>query len=125
MMFSIPIIISVSTIIVERGFGTGLEAGTASSLFTVGGTVFSLLFGMMYKKFKKYSIVIVFLITNIGMMLVYFSVNIMMVFIGMFIIGMGPISTPALMVNCQVKCNIKTSEGDFQFRHLRGRRLSR
>lgn len=102
MMFSIPIIISVSTIIVERGFGTGLEAGTASSLFTVGGTVFSLLFGTMYKKFKKYTLAIVFLCTNIGMILVYFSANLFMVFIGMFVIGMGPVSTAALMMDNNV-----------------------
>ncbi|HCX63836.1 MAG TPA: hypothetical protein DHN33_01315 [Eubacteriaceae bacterium] len=99
MMFSIPIIISVSMIIADRGFGTGLEAGTASSLFTIGGTVLSLLFGVLYKIFKRYTLAVVLLISVIGMGLVYYSTNLMMVFIGMFVMGIGLLITPALMMD--------------------------
>ncbi|MFZ7134301.1 MAG: MFS transporter [Eubacteriales bacterium] len=99
MMLTIPIIISLSIIMADRGIGSGLESGTAMSMFTIGGTVLSLLFGPMYNFFKRFTVVIILLVSAIGMIMVYLASSLIMIFVGMFIIGIGLLITPALMMD--------------------------
>ncbi|MFZ7121910.1 MAG: MFS transporter [Eubacteriaceae bacterium] len=99
MMLSLPLILSLSVIIVDRGFGTGLVAGTAMSMFTIGGTVWSLIFGPLYKTFKRFTTVLVLLVCTLGMVVVYYAANLAMIFVGMFIVGMGLLIVPSLMMD--------------------------
>ena len=80
LMFAVfyPLNLNVSAIMTAEGFGSAAAAGTALSMYTVGGIVAGLIFGPMYKALKKWTFVVCFVAWTVALFIGYIATNTMM-----------------------------------------------
>jgi predicted MFS family arabinose efflux permease len=88
---------AISVVIIGRGFGTGAAAGIAAPFFNIGAVILSALFAVLYKSLKKMLAPITMLVVSIGLLLLYFASNIVMVGAAMFLVGAELIMIPTLL----------------------------
>ncbi|AEF83775.1 transporter, major facilitator family [Treponema primitia ZAS-2] len=93
----VPALALISNVVIERGLGTGLHAGTVAIMFNVSALVLSFLFGKIYKIFKKFLVVIILAVITVGMALVYYANSLFMAGAGMFCVGSVLLLIPTLL----------------------------
>jgi MFS family permease len=81
------IIIGISTFLKEQNLGTSSMAGTVISVFSIGGVVFSYLFGKIFAALKKYNLPVFALILIAGLALINLGGNVIFIYIGAFLSG--------------------------------------
>lgn len=84
-----PLLSGISTYLVELNLGDASVAGMMLSLYTGSGIVTNLCLKQLQKTFKAYVLPFFLLLPAIGLALVLFTHNIILVAIGVFISGMG------------------------------------
>ena len=84
-----PLLSGISTYLVELNLGDASVAGMMLSLYTGSGIVTNLCLKQLQKTFKAYVLPFFLLLPAIGLTLVLFTHNIILVAIGVFISGMG------------------------------------
>lgn len=80
---------NIGFIISERGLGTPAQTGTAMSMFLVGGALSGLMFGPLEKKLHDYTVCLSFIVIPIGLLLIYFTNSIAIVYIAAVIAGLS------------------------------------
>jgi predicted MFS family arabinose efflux permease len=93
----VPVLAFISNVVVDRGLGTGVHAGTVAIMFNVAAVILSFLFGILYKVFKKFLAVIILAVITLGMALVYYATNLFMAGAGMFCTGSLLLLIPTLL----------------------------
>lgn len=80
---------NISFVIQERGIGSAAVAGTAMSLFLVGGMLGGLMFGPAEGKLHDYTICLSFIALSVGLLMIYFTGSIIVVYIAAVIAGLS------------------------------------
>lgn len=77
LMFAVfyPLNLNVSAIMTAEGFGSAAAAGTALSMYTVGGILAGLVFGPMFKALKKWTFAACFVSWVIALFIGYSATN--------------------------------------------------
>ena len=88
-MCSYPILIGMSTYLVERQLGGAALAGTVISVFSLGGVAVSLIFGRLYKILGKWNIPVFILIMLAGNLLIINGNTMAAIYVGAAAIGGG------------------------------------
>ena len=81
--------IKVSSLIVEKGYGSASDASTVIMLLSLGAMISGFLFGKMYKIFKNYIMSVGFMITALAMFIIGISNASWMTVLGGFLVGFG------------------------------------
>lgn len=81
--------IKVSSLIVEKGYGSASDASTVIMLLSLGAMISGFLFGKMYKIFKNYIMSVGFMITALAMFIIGISNTSWMTVLGGFLVGFG------------------------------------
>jgi hypothetical protein len=92
-----PSILFVSVIVVSRGLGTGVHAGTVAIMFNVASILLSLSFSFLYKTFRKFLIIIVLALVTAGMILEYNATTLFMAGAGLLLTGALGVMVPTLL----------------------------
>ena len=96
---------NISFVVTERAIGNPAIAGTAMSLFLVGGMLSGLLFGPTEKRMHDYTFCIAFLCLATGYLIVYFANALALVYLGAIITGMSiGFAMPMALLGC-TNCN--------------------
>ncbi len=82
-----PLLLNMSTILVSEGIGNAAVAGTAQSLYTVGGMVAGVAFGKLYKMSGKYVIPISMVLQVAGLAIGYWGTSAAMMMVSTFMTG--------------------------------------
>lgn len=82
-----PMLVNMSTLIVERGMGTTATAGIVLALLTIGGMVAGSVFGKLFKISGRFIMAVGYALAAIGFALVVFASNIALLSVGVFIEG--------------------------------------
>ena len=82
-----PMLVNMSTLIVDRGLGTTATAGIVLALLTIGGMVAGSVFGKVFKISGRFIMAVGYALAAIGLALVVFASNIALLSIGVFIEG--------------------------------------
>ncbi|UYO64147.1 MFS transporter [Acetobacterium wieringae] len=82
-----PMLVNMSTLIVERGMGTTATAGIVLALLTIGGMVAGSVFGKLFKISGRFIMAVGYALATIGFALVVFASNIALLSVGVFIEG--------------------------------------
>lgn len=80
---------NISFVIAERGIGSPAIAGTAMSMYLVGGMLSGLMFGPLEKKLHDYTICLSFLVIPAGLLLIYFFPSVAVVYVAAVIAGLS------------------------------------
>lgn len=80
---------NISFVIEERGIGTAAVSGTAMSMFLVGGMLGGVLFGPAESKLHDYTICLSFIVIPIGLLMIYFTNSILVVYLAAIIAGLS------------------------------------
>lgn len=100
MLLVYPLMTGISTIVVTKSFGTAAAAGLALSFLTVGGMIGNTFFGKLHQKLQKFTLTFDFIIAIIGLAVVYYASNIIGIYIGFVILGIGyMLVVPTLMMD--------------------------
>jgi len=83
------IIIGISTFLKEQSLGSASMAGTVISAFSIGGVVFSYVFGKLFAVLKKYNLSAFALVVALGLALVLWGGNVVLIYVGAFLCGGG------------------------------------
>ena len=86
-MVYFPMLLNMSTILIEEGIGTATVAGTIQSLYTVGGMVAGVAFGILYKSVGKMVLPIAMVSQVAGLALGFWGKSVMLLMIGSFLTG--------------------------------------
>lgn len=81
--------IKVSSLIVEKGYGSASDASTVIMLLSLGAMISGFLFGKMYNIFKNYIMSVGFMITALAMFIIGISNASWMTVLGGFLVGFG------------------------------------
>lgn len=81
--------IKVSSLIVEKGYGSASDASTVIMLLSLGAMISGFLFGKMYNIFKNYIMSVGFTITALAMFIIGISNASWMTVLGGFLVGFG------------------------------------
>jgi predicted MFS family arabinose efflux permease len=98
-LFWMPSLLFVSIVVVERGLGTGVHAGSVAIMFNVSAILLSFAFGFLYKIFKKFLAIIVLLLVTLGMIIEYNATSLVMAGAGMFLTGAFLLMVPTLLTD--------------------------
>lgn len=82
-----PMLVNMSTLIVQRGLGTTATAGIVLAFLTIGGMLAGSIFGKIFKISNRFVLALGFGIAVVGMAMVVFAPNIFILTIGVFIEG--------------------------------------
>ena len=82
-----PMLVNMSTLIVNRGLGTTATAGVVLALLTIGGMLAGSVFGKVFKISNRFVLALGFGIAVIGMALVSFAGNLVILTAGVFLEG--------------------------------------
>lgn len=82
-----PMLVNMSTLIVNRELGTTATAGIVLAFLTIGGMLAGSVFGKVFKISSRFVLGLGFGIAAIGMAIVVFATNVIILTIGVFIIG--------------------------------------
>ncbi|KNZ40658.1 MFS transporter [Acetobacterium bakii] len=82
-----PMLVNMSTLIVQRGLGSTATAGIVLAFLTIGGMLAGTVFGKVFKMSNRFVMALGFGIAAIGMAMVVFAPNIFVLTIGVFIEG--------------------------------------
>lgn len=82
-----PMLVNMSTLIVERGLGTTATAGIVLALLTIGGMVAGSVFGKVFKLSGRFIMAVGYALATIGLVMVVFASNIAILSVGVFIEG--------------------------------------
>lgn len=82
-----PMLLNMSTILIEEGIGTAAVAGTIQSLYTVGGMVAGVAFGVLYKNVGKVVLPIAIISQVAGLALGFWGTSTILLMIGSFLTG--------------------------------------
>jgi MFS family permease len=88
-LFTFPLMLNLSSIIILDKLGGPAAAGMASSMFTAGGILAGIVFGIIFKMFKKYLIAFGSLLMALGIYLVATSGTLAALTIGITLAGIG------------------------------------
>lgn len=83
------IIIGISTFLKEQSLGSASMAGTVISAFSIGGVVFSYIFGKLFALMKKYNLSAFALVVALGLALVLWGGSVAFIYAGAFLCGGG------------------------------------
>lgn len=83
------IIIGISTFLKEQSLGSASMAGTVISAFSIGGVVFSYIFGKLFAVLKKYNLSAFALVVALGLAFVLWGGNVVFIYGGAFLCGGG------------------------------------
>jgi len=75
--------------IVGNGFGDAASAGISLTLYTFGGFLGGIIFGNLVKGLKGFTLSFGYLLSTVGFALAFFSVNLLMIILGTFLVGLG------------------------------------
>jgi|GEM_PF-663755 len=89
MLVAFPVQMNVSTWLDMLGAGTASDAGIVLSVYTLFGMIASLIFGVMFKRFGRYTIPVGYLVGGIGMLLIRFGGSLVPIACGMALAGFG------------------------------------
>ena len=64
---------NMSMFVTEEGLGTATQAGTAMTVLLLSGAVVGIFFGLLYKRFRRWLIVLAFVIMGAGYTAVFFT----------------------------------------------------
>jgi MFS family permease len=95
--FAMPALLFVSSVVIDKGLGTGVHAGTVAIMFNVAATLLSSVFGLLYKVFKRFLAVILAGLVSVGLALLYYAGNLFMAGAGMFLVGSTLVLIPTLL----------------------------
>ncbi len=96
---------NVSFVISDRNLGSSAMAGTAMSIFLVGGMVAGPMFIPTEKKLHDYTFCIAFLLLTAGFLIVYFAQSLIVVFVGAIVTGLSMgFAMPTALLGC-TNCN--------------------
>ena len=96
-LLNYPTMMNMSLIFESRNAGGSTMAATALSLYTVGGCVTGLLFGQVFRMFRRFTISIGLFISAFGAFLIFVGTNAVVLCAGSILIGMGAsLTTPGL-----------------------------
>jgi hypothetical protein len=84
-------------VVIEKGLGTGVHAGSVAIMFNVSAILLSFAFGFLYKIFKKFLAVIVLLLVAVGMFVEYNATSLVMAGAGLFLTGSFLLLVPTLL----------------------------
>jgi MFS family permease len=87
--FSYPSVLNMSKIILSENIANVASVGIVNSMMTAGGVLAGIIFGKVYKKTKLFAMPIGLMLSTIGMCLVYFGNNLIMLMIGQIFVGTG------------------------------------
>lgn len=97
-----PLILNMSSIIIGEDLGTSAIAGTVLSVYTIAGMVGGMLFGQLYKVFKRFTVPFLLGCLAISLALGYFGKSIPMLMVASAFGGAGfACFGPALMVRAR------------------------
>lgn len=82
-----PMLVNMSTLIVNRELGTTATAGIVLAFLTIGGMLAGSVFGKVFKMSNRFVLALGFGIAAIGMAMVVFATNVFILTIGVFIEG--------------------------------------
>jgi MFS family permease len=88
-IFLQTIITNVSLFIDAEGFGTATTAGIAVAIYNLSGLFCGFIMSKMYTALKGYSMVVCFISSCVGILMIGLSQNIVLVCIGCFFCGCG------------------------------------
>jgi hypothetical protein len=91
--------LALVSIVVEMLGGSSVQAGVVSIMFTLSATLLSIIFGPLYKAFKKFMSPLCFLAITIGLAILYFANSIFMAGLGMFFIGVLLVTIPSFLLD--------------------------
>ena len=96
---------NVSFVISDRNLGSSAMAGTAMSIFLVGGMLAGPMFIPTEKKLHDYTFCIAFLLLTAGFLIVYFAQSLIVVFVGAIVTGLSMgFAMPTALLGC-TNCN--------------------
>ncbi len=99
-MTAYPVLTTISTFLAIKNLGTAAVAGTVISIFGIGGILIGLIFGKIFHIFKKWAVSIFSFSILFGIALILWggnSGNLIIIFIGAFICGIGYCAVPSTM----------------------------
>lgn len=95
--FAIPALLFVSAVVIDKGLGTGVHAGTVATMFNVAAILLSFGFGILYKIFKRFLAVILGGLVTVGLALLYYAGSLFIAGTGMFLVGFTLVLIPTLL----------------------------
>jgi predicted MFS family arabinose efflux permease len=95
--FAMQALLFVSSVVIDKGLGTGVHAGTVAIMFNIAAILLSSIFGLLYKIFKKFLAVFLAGLVSIGLVLLYYAGNLFMAGVGMFLVGSTLVLIPTLL----------------------------
>jgi MFS family permease len=94
-----PMLLNMSTIIINDKLGNAANAGVVLSMFTVGGMVGGAVFGYINKIIGKFGMGIGLMVGGVGLLVIYFAPSLTLLTIGTLIVGIGSFTfAPAAMM---------------------------
>ena len=88
-LFAYPIMLNMSTLVLQRNAGGPAVAATALSLYTVAGVVAGFVFGFLFKAVKRMVITLGMALCGLGFLLVFFGSSMIVMTVGLVIVGFG------------------------------------
>jgi len=99
MLLIYPLLVNMSTYLQLRGFGGSAVSGVVLSFYTIGGMLAGVAFGKLYKVSGRYIIATAAITMAIGLAIVLYGPNIVLVTIGVTLAGFAfSILMPAVMM---------------------------
>ncbi|MBK5245349.1 MAG: MFS transporter [Eubacteriaceae bacterium] len=84
-----PMLVNMSTLIVERNLGTTATAGIVLALLTVGGMIAGSVFGKVFKISGRFILAVGYAFGFVGLAIVVFASNIFILTLGVFLVGVA------------------------------------
>jgi MFS family permease len=97
-MFCLPGLALVS-IIAERVGGTAVQGGTVSIMYSISATLVSMVFGPLYKTFKKFMTPLCLFLITAGLAILYNASSLFAAGLGMFLVGMSLVAIPSFLLD--------------------------
>ncbi|MBC3797328.1 MFS transporter [Acetobacterium tundrae] len=82
-----PMLVNMSTLIVNRGLGTTATAGIVLAIFTIGGMLAGSVFGKLFKISNRFVLALGFAIAVAGSLVVVYAGNVYILSVGAFLGG--------------------------------------
>ncbi|MDK2940915.1 MAG: hypothetical protein PWP56_428 [Acetobacterium sp.] len=84
-----PMLVNMSTLIVERGLGDTATAGIVLALLTIGGMIAGSIFGKVFKVSGRFILAVGYAFGFVGLAMVVFASNIFILTLGVFLEGIA------------------------------------
>jgi MFS family permease len=82
-----PMLVNMSTLIVQRGMGDTSTAGIVLALLTIGGMIAGSVFGKVFKMSGRFIMAVGYALAALGLVMVVFSTNVFILTVGVFVEG--------------------------------------